>query len=92
MLTVILSALAALGALTLVWLTLGALLCPAGWAAPVLVTLPLHGEAEGLEQTLRALRWLRGTGLLEAELLLRDEGLSAGGRERVRLLMHDYEL
>ena len=68
MLTVLQSLLTALGALTLVWLLLGLFLCPLGADGSVSVTIRLHGDAAGLEHSLRALRWLRESGLLAARL------------------------
>lgn len=84
MLTVLQSLLTALGALTLVWLLLGLFLCPLGADGSVSVTIRLYGDAAGLEHSLRALRWLRESGLLAAQVHLEDEGLTPEGRERVQ--------
>lgn len=83
MLTVFCALLTALGALTVIWLVLGLFLCPLGSDGSVSVTIRLHGDAAGLEHSLRALRWLRGSGLLAAQVHLEDEGLTPEGRERV---------
>ena len=84
MLTVFCALLCALGALTVIWLLLGLFLCPLGADGSVSVTIRLHGDAAGLEHSLRALRWLRQSGLLQAEVHLEDEGLTPEGRERVQ--------
>jgi hypothetical protein len=86
MATVLLATLAALGALTLLWAVLGLMLCPLGTAGDVTVTLHLRGDADTLEHSLRALRWLHSSGLLEAEVVLEDAGLTETGRERVKRL------
>lgn len=91
MLTVICALLCALGALTLVWLILGLFLCPLGADGTVSVTLRLRGDAAGLEHSLRCLRWLRESGLLEAQVRLEDEGLTPEGRERLFILIPRYQ-
>ena len=40
-----------------------------------------EGSGEGLEQTLRALRWLRHSGLLQGPVAVRDNGLDREGLE-----------
>jgi hypothetical protein len=84
MATVLLATLAALGALALLWAVLGLFLCPLGTAGDVIVTLYLRGDADTLEHSLRALQWLHSSGLLEAEVVLEDAGLTELGRERVK--------
>jgi hypothetical protein len=84
MATVLLATLAALGALALLWAVLGLFLCPLGTAGDVTVTLHLRGDADTLEHSLRALQWLHSSGLLEAEVVLEDAGLTELGRERVK--------
>lgn len=84
MLTVLGALLGALGAVTLLWLLLGLFLCPLGVDGTVSVTIRLRDDASGLEHSLRCLRWLRGSGLLEAEVQLEDCGLTGEGRERVK--------
>lgn len=90
MLTVILAVLSALGVLTLLWLLLGFFLSPLGEDGTVLVTLRLRGDAEGLEHSLRALGWLRESGLLAAEVCLKDDGLTEQGRERVQTILNRF--
>lgn len=86
MLTVFSALLTALGALALLWAALGLFLCPLGTAGDVTVTLHLRGDADTLEHSLHVLHWLHSSGLLEAELVLEDAGLTELGRERVKRL------
>ena len=84
MLTILLAALAALGLFALLWLVLGRLLFP----APIVhILLPVSGDGDELEHTLKGLRWLRASGLLTAHIDLLDAGLTAAGRERVSRLV-----
>lgn len=69
--------LAACGVLLLFWCAAGRLLLPQlrrAWTV-----LAVRGDAETLEQTVRAWQWQRGGGLAGQGLLLLDCGLDAAG-------------
>jgi hypothetical protein len=68
MATVVLVVLSAYGALSLLWLALGALLCPVGGGQGVRLQLRLSGSGAEVEHTLRGLRWLMSAGLLAGRL------------------------
>lgn len=94
---VILALLAVFGLVCLLWLGVGWLLLPL--RCPVRVVLEVRGEGQGLEQTVRALLWLRRAGLWQGTVAIRDQGLDSGGvrlaealseRDGVELL-HDWE-
>ena len=76
--------LAAFGLVSLIWLALGALLLPG--RCDVRLTVPARGGGEGLEQTVKALLWLRRSGLWWGELVIEDCGLDAGGAALARTL------
>ena len=80
----VLGLLAAFGLLALCWLLLGRLLLP----IPLNLTVSLtgHGDGEGLEQTLRHLRWLQGEKLAPFTPLVVDAGLSPQGLALVQAL------
>ena len=83
----VLGLLAAFGLLTLCWLLLGRLLLP----VPLNLTVSLtgHGDGEGLEQGVRALHWLRRTGLWRGDIRIVDGGLSPRGLAVARQLVED---
>lgn len=87
---ILLAALAALGLFSLLWLGFGRLLIP---AAGIHILVPVHGDGSDLEHSLKGLRWLCATGLLDARIDLLDTGLTDTGRERVdRLLQSEVSL
>ena len=65
--------LAAFGLVSLGWLGLGALLLPG--VCPARMVVDAQGCGDGLEQTIKALLWLRRTGLWWGEVVIRDRGL-----------------
>ena len=69
--------LAAFGLVSLGWLAAGALLLPG--VCPARMVVEAKGDAGGLEQTVKALLWLRRTGLWWGEVVIKDRGLDAGG-------------
>ena len=79
--------LAALGLLCLCWLGLGRLLLPIPLALTVSVTGV--GEGERGEQGVKALHWLRRTGLWRGEILILDGGMSPQGLAVARRLVED---
>ena len=85
----VLGLLAAFGLLALCWLLLGRLLLP----IPLNLTVSLtgHGDGEGLEQGVRALHWLRRTGLWRGDIRIVDGGLSPRGLAVARQLVEDYQ-
>lgn len=74
----------AFGLVSLMWLALGALLLPGGCAARTVVIG--QGCGDGLEQTVRALLWLRRTGLWRGEIVIEDCGLDEDGTALARML------
>lgn len=84
MTAILLASLAAVGLFTLLWLGLGRLLLP---THSVHILVPVRGDSDGLEHSLQGLRWLRTTGLLNAQIDLLDAGLSEVGRDRVERLL-----
>ena len=69
--------LAAFGLVCLGWLAVGALLLPG--VCPARMVVDAKGSGDGLEQTVKALLWLRRTGLWWGEVVIKDRGLDAGG-------------
>ncbi|MBM6896016.1 hypothetical protein H9X86_01330 [Pseudoflavonifractor capillosus] len=84
----VLGLLAALGLLALSWLVLGRLLLPIPLA--LTVSLKGYGDGEGLEQGVKALHWMRRTGLWRGEILILDGGMSPQGLEVARHLVEEY--
>ena len=76
----ILEALAAIGCVTIVWVTLGWILRPKP-VSRVWLVLPLRQDGTELEPALRQIRFLQKTGLLQATILLADCGLTVQGRQ-----------
>ena len=69
--------LAAFGLVCLGWLAVGALLLPG--VCPARMVVDAKGSGDGLEQTVKALLWLRRTGLWWGDVVIKDRGLDAGG-------------
>ena len=63
------------------WFVYGTLRTPVrcGKGAGVNLVVSAQGGAEGLEQTLDGLMWLRENGVLDAQLLIADCGLNEEG-------------
>lgn len=82
--------LAAMGLLALCWLALGRLLLP----IPLSLTVSLtgNGDGKGLEQGVKALHWLRRTGLWRGEIHIVDGGMSPQGLAVARCLVEDYQV
>ena len=80
--------LAAFGLMCLVWLGLGRLLRPAG-DCPTRMVVAARGAGEGLEQTVKALLWLRRSGLWRGGLVIEDCGLDEGGAALARALAEE---
>lgn len=87
---VLLSLCSVLGLLALGWLWFGRLLTPAAGGGGAWVVLPARGGGEGLEQAVRGLLWLRGSGLLSARVAVVDCGLDARGSALVRALLRRW--
>ena len=69
--------LAAFGLVGLGWLALGALLLPG--VCPARMVVDAQGSGDGLEQTVKALLWLRRTGLWWGDVVIEDCGLNREG-------------
>ncbi len=76
--------LAAFGLVSLGWLAMGALLLPG--VCPARMVVDAQGDGSGLEQTVKALLWLRRTGLWWGEVVIRDRGLDREGAALARAL------
>ena len=76
--------LAAFGLVSLGWLALGWLLLPG--VCPVRAVVEAHGAGEGLEQSVKALLWLRRTGLWWGQVVIKDCGLNREGMALARRL------
>ena len=68
----------AMGLAALLWWQMGRLLRPLP-APGVRVVIPGQGDGAELEQTLRALYWLRGMGLLRGGIVIETERLTPAG-------------
>lgn len=75
--TVLIALLAVIGLACLIWLTYGWLLLPE--ACPLSVAVIAAGGGEGVEQTVRALLWLRKNRLWSGTVSIRDAGLNREG-------------
>ena len=76
--------LAAFGLVSLGWLAAGALLLPG--VCPARMIVEAKGDGGGLEQTIKALLWLRRAGLWWGEVVIEDCGLDEGGAALARAL------
>lgn len=81
--------LAAAGLAVLLWWQVGRLLRPLP-APGVKIAVPGRGDGEQLEQTLRALYWLRGMGLLRGAIVIETEELTPAGRILAAELVRRY--
>ena len=69
--------LAAFGLVSLGWLAIGALLLPA--VCPARMVVEAKGSGDGLEQSVKAILWLRRTGLWWGDVVIEDCGLDREG-------------
>ena len=76
--------LAAFGLVSLGWLAMGALLLPG--VCPSRMVVDAQGDGGGLEQTVKALLWLRRTGLWWGRVVIEDRGLDQDGEAVARAL------
>ena len=76
--------LAAFGLVSLGWLAVGALLLPG--VCPARMMVDAKGSGDGLEQTVKALLWLRRTGLWWGDVIIEDCGLNREGMALARAL------
>lgn len=76
--------LAAFGLVCLGWLAVGALLLPG--VCPARMVVEAEGDGGGLEQTVKALLWLRRTGLWWGRVVIEDRGLDRDGEAVARAL------
>lgn len=82
--------LASAGLLALLWTLWGWLLLPN--LCPTAMVVSPEGRAESLEQTVRALLWLRRAGLWRGEIRVESRRLTAEGAELARRLAARYGL
>ena len=83
------TAMAAAGLAVLLWWQAGRLLRPVP-GRNVQVVISGHGDGEELEQTLRALYWLRGLGLLRSGIVIETEDLTDTGLTLAEKLIQRY--
>lgn len=76
--------LSAFGLVSLIWLALGAMLLPVDCPTRAVVTG--RGRGDGLEQAVKALVWLRRTGLWRGTVVIEDGGLDEAGTALARTL------
>ena len=76
--------LAAFGLVSLGWLAIGALLLPA--VCPARMVVEAQGSGDGLEQSVKAILWLRRTGLWWGDVVIEDCGLDREGVALARAL------
>lgn len=88
LLELIIAAAVAIGAFGLIWLLRGIVLTPVprGKNLEISVLLEVKGEAPELENTVKALCWLRKNGTLSAGILLRDRDMGPETARVARLL------
>lgn len=79
----------AAGLAALLWWQIGRLLRPLP-APGVRVVIPGQGDGAELEQTLRALYWLRGMGLLRGGIVIETEHLTPAGLALAQALVRRY--
>ena len=75
---IVLTVLCLMGLGLLVWCLMGRLVCPVP-GQEVLAVLEGQGDGGGLEQSVRALMWLRILGLLRCPVVIVDLGLDREG-------------
>ena len=75
---IVLTVLCLMGLGLLVWCLMGRLVCPVP-GQEVLAVLEGQGDGGGLEQSVRALMWLRSLGLLRCPVVIVDLGLDREG-------------
>ena len=83
------TAMAAAGLAVLLWWQMGRLLRPVP-GRNVQVVISGRGDGEELEQTLRALYWLRGMGLLQSGIVIETEDLTDTGLTLAEKLIQRY--
>lgn len=74
-----LSLLAVLGLLSLGWLLFGRILTPGPLASSAFAVIPAQGDGAALEQTVKALLWLRAGEVRRYTLVIADAGLDTDG-------------
>ena len=79
-LEIFLSLLAVFGLFSLGWLAFGRILAPRDFYAPAYAVVPARGDGAALEQTVRALLWLRAGELRRYTVVIADDGLDPLGR------------
>ena len=80
-LEIFLSLLAVFGLFSLGWLAFGRILAPRDFYAPAYAVVPARGDGAALEQTVRALLWLRAGELRRYTVVIADDGLDPLGAQ-----------
>ncbi|MBR6521701.1 MAG: hypothetical protein IKT47_03450 [Oscillospiraceae bacterium] len=75
-------------AMLVFWLLYGIIICPVkpGRGERLEAVLRVKGSAPCLENTLRGLMWLRGSGRVDMAIVVVDEGMDEDTRQTVELL------
>ena len=75
-------------AMLVFWLLYGIILCPVkpGRGERLEAVLRVKGSAPCLENTLRGLMWLRGSGRVDMAIVIVDEGMDEDTRQTAELL------
>ena len=75
-------------AMLVFWLLYGIIICPVkpGRGERLEAVLRVKGSAPCIENTLRGLMWLRGSGRVDMAIVVVDEGMDADTRQTAELL------
>ena len=75
-------------AMLVFWLLYGIIICPVkpGRGERLEAVLRVKGSAQCIENTLRGLMWLRGSGRVDMAIVVVDEGMDADTRQTAELL------
>ena len=82
--------LSASGVVLVIWCLLGALLHPV-FDEEMVTYLPVRGNGDNVEQTVRAYAWLRSGRLSGGKLVLVDLGLDRQGLQRTAVICSRYD-
>lgn len=85
----VLTFLAVLGLVMLIWVLFGRILCPVPGKGMYILLIGT-GCGEGLEGKLRGVIWLRSLGLLNCPVVVADVGLNRDGKELAERLTRQW--
>ena len=87
----LLTLLAVLGLVLLVWVLFGRMVCPMP-GRELVVVLPAKDHGSTLERDIRGLMWLRSLGLLRCPVVIADMGLTPEGVRLAHLLAERWSV